>query len=196
MPLSQVHVRDAVPEDAFALLDAWFESLGAAADLDEAPRAQQVAAAVARILAEPAERLVVGVVDDEVAGMAYFRRAALTPIHDDDAVHVSHLHVRRAFRRRGVSKALLSEAAQWSEEKDSRHVMVIAGSRSRDFHRFLARLGLTQVAVVRGSTTASLRLRLAAAQASAGTAPVLVTRRSLGRRRAGRQGVAAAPGSS
>jgi GNAT superfamily N-acetyltransferase len=87
---------------------------------------------------------VVGIVDDEVAGMAYFRRAALTPIHDDDAVHVSHLHVRRAFRRRGVTKALLGEAALWSEEKDSRHVMVTAASRSRDFHRFLARLGLTR----------------------------------------------------
>jgi hypothetical protein len=95
-----------------------------------------------------------------------------------------------------VTKALLGEAALWSEEKDSRHVMVTAASRSRDFHRFLARLGLTQVALVRGSTTASLRLRLAAAQASAGTAPVLVTRRTLGRRRAGRHGVAAVPGSS
>jgi GNAT superfamily N-acetyltransferase len=181
---SPVNVRDALPEDASGLLDAWFESCGGSANADEAPRGQQVVAAVARILAEPAERLVVGVVDDQVAGVAYLRRAAITPIHDDDAVHVSHLYVRRAFRRRGVTKALLGEAALWSEEKDSRHVMVMAAARSRDFHRFLARLGLAQVAVVRGSTTANLRMRLAAAQTSSGVAPVVVTRRSLRRRRA------------
>ena len=99
-----VLVRDAVPEDAPALLEAWAESLGDRVDQAEAPT--DVPAAVARILAEPSERLVVAETEGEVAGHAYLRRAPITPLHDDDAVHIGHLHVRRHFRRRGVGKAL------------------------------------------------------------------------------------------
>jgi GNAT superfamily N-acetyltransferase len=191
-----VEVRDATPEDAPALLDAWFESTrGAAAPL-ESPANSQVGAAVARILAEPTERLLVGVVEGEIAGLAYLRRAALSPILDDDAIHVSHLQVRRPFRRRGVGKALLGEAALWGEEKDSKHMLVTVPALSRDCNRFLARLGLTRVAIARGSTIASLRLKLAAAQTSATAAPVVASRRSMRRRRAVRQSVAAAAAST
>ena len=180
-----VQVRDAVPGDAPALLEAWTESLGDRVDQAEVPA--DVAAAVSRILAEPSERLVVAETEGEVAGLAYLRRAPITPLHDEDAVHVGHLHVRHAFRRRGVGKALLGEAALWAEEKDSGHILATAVATSRDCNRFMARLGLAQVAVVRASTVASLRLKLAAAQTSPATAPVVATRRSLRRRRAVRQ---------
>lgn len=182
-----VQVRDATPEDAPALLDAWVESMGERARSVDAPAQGDVAAAVARILVEPAERMLVGLSSGEVAGMAYVRRAPITPIHNEDAVHVNHLHVRRAFRRRGVGKALLGEAALWAEEKDTRHVLTTAAATARDCNRFLARLGLTQVGVVRAATVANLRLKLAAAQTSSAAAPVVAARRSLLRRRAVRE---------
>jgi GNAT superfamily N-acetyltransferase len=187
-----IEVRDAMPADAPSLLDAWFESLGGTTAPLEPPAGSQVSAAVARILADPTERLLVAVVESEVAGFAFLRRAPISPILDDDAVHVSHLQVRRYFRRRGVGKALLGEAALWGEEKDSKHLLVTVPALSRDCNRFLARLGLTRVAVVRGSTIASLRLKLAAAQTSVAAAPVVASRRSMRRRRALRQSVAAA----
>ena len=187
-----VEVRDAMPADAAALLEAWFESTGGTTAPLETPGDSQVSAAVARILAEPTERLLIAVVEGEIAGFAFLRRAAISPILDDDAVHVSHLQVRRSCRRRGVGKALLGEAALWGEEKDSKHMLVTIAALSRDGNRFLARLGLSRVAVVRGSTIASLRLKLAAAQTSVAAAPVVASRRSMRRRRALRQSVAAA----
>ena len=183
-----VEVRDAIPEDAPALLDAWQESVGDRTKAPDAPEDSTVASAVARTLTDPAERLLVGVSGGDVAGMAYVRRAPLTPIHDEDAVHIHHLHVRREFRRRGVGKALLGEAALWADEKDSRHVVATAAATARDCNRFLARLGLTQIAVVRATTVANLRLKLAAAQTSSAAAPVVAARKSLLRRRAIREG--------
>ena len=183
-----VEVRDATPDDAPALLDTWQESLGDPTKALDAPPDSAVAAAVARILADPAERLLVGVSGSEIAGMAYVRRAPLTPIHDEDAVHIHHLHVRRDFRHRGVGKALLGEAALWADEKDTRNVVATAAATARDCHRFLARLGLTQVAVVRATTVANLRIKLAAAQTASAAAPVVAARRSLLRRRAIREG--------
>jgi GNAT superfamily N-acetyltransferase len=178
-----VFVRDADPEDAPALLEAWAESVGdKGGDRLEPP--SDVAAAVARIRTDPVERLVVGLSDGQIAGVAHLRRAPITPIHDEDAVHVAHLHVRKNFRGRGVGKALLGEAALWAEEKDSKHVMTVAAANARDCNRFLARLGLAQVAVVRASSVSSLRLKLAAAQTSSAVAPVVASRRSLHRRRA------------
>ena len=181
-----VQVRDATPEDVPALVDTWVESMGERGAV-EVPSRQEVTAAVARTLAEPSERLLVGVSGGKVAGMAHLRRAPLTPIHDEDAVHVNHLHVRRAFRRRGVGEALLSEATLWADEKDSGHIMTMAPATARDGNRFLARLGLAPVAVVRGTTVPQLRLKLAAAQTSSAAAPTVAARRSALRRRAVRQ---------
>jgi hypothetical protein len=48
----------------------------------------------------------------------------------------------------------------WAEEKDSSHVLVAASATSRDTNRFMARLGLGQVALMRIAAVPTLRSRL------------------------------------
>ena len=113
-----------------------------------------------RLETDPSERLLVAVIDGAPVGVAHLRRAPISPIHEEDAVHLGYLHVLSDFRRRGVGKALLETAADWADEKDSKHVVAYVAAAARDSNRFLARLGLGQVAVVRASTVASLRCEL------------------------------------
>ncbi len=169
-------VRDAVPEDAQALLDIW-------RDFNSDPQGrlgcdvQEVEAAVARLETEPSERLVVALADDHPIGVAHLRRAALSPIHGEDAIHVGYLHVLSGHRRRGVGKALLETAADWAEEKDTKKVVAVIGVNLRDANRFLTRLGMSQVAVVRATTVGSLRAKLAGAPTRSVTSAVVRARR-------------------
>jgi GNAT superfamily N-acetyltransferase len=161
MTRGSVLVRDAVPEDAQALLAIWtdFTAVSERIMLDEDSCAE-TERAVMRLDTDPSERLLVAVVDDEPVGVVHLRRAPISPIHEEDAVHVGYLHVLSEFRRRGVGKQLLEAAADWAEEKDSKHIVASVAATARDSNRFLARLGLGQVAVVRASTVASLRSKL------------------------------------
>jgi len=101
----QIVVRDAIPEDAAALLSLWNEA--PAGDHTDRPDRHtlspdpDVGAAVARVAADPTERLLVAVIDDEVCGAVHLRRAPITPIHDEDAIHVDHLHVASPCDARG-----------------------------------------------------------------------------------------------
>jgi GNAT superfamily N-acetyltransferase len=169
-------VRDAVPEDAEALLDIWLD-FSTGGDPRQICDAQEVERSVLRLETEPSERLVVAVVDDRPVGVAHFRRAAISPIHGEDAVHVGYLHVLSGHRRRGVGKALLEEAADWAEEKDTKHVVAVVGANIREANRFLARLGMGQVAVVRATTVGSLRNKLAGAPGKSVTSAVIAARR-------------------
>ena len=184
-----VQVRDATPEDAEALLAIWADFSKRNHAMPE-PLEVQTAAAVARIVADPDERLVVAVADEEVAGAAHLRRAPISPIFNDTAIHVSHLHVLDACRRRGVGRALMEAAVTWAEEKETGHLVAAASASSRDANRFMARLGLAQIAVVRGATVPAVRAKLpveAAAfaqvtsRSSRAVGQVLAHRRSLRR---------------
>ena len=190
---SPVGIRDAAPEDAAALVEVW-GALARAAPPGRGRRArarQEAAAAIARIAADPDQRLVVARIDD--AGRrrrAPDARARCRPVHSDTAVYVMHLQVLEGFRRHGVGRALLEATVTWAEEKDTAHVVAAASVASRDANRFMARLGLGQVAVVRGATVAALRAKLPVeppAAARVGTrshrnvGQVLAQRRSLRR---------------
>ena len=155
-----VLVRDATPDDKDALVDVW-----APADRtpqDDAKAHQDAAASLARIAADPDQRLLVGVLEGEVAGAVHLARAPLTPIDSASAVFVLHLHVMEGHRRHGVGHALLEATVSWAEEKDSLHVVAAASAASRDANRFMARLGLAPIATVRGATVAALRAKLPA----------------------------------
>lgn len=154
-----VEVRDATPEDAEALLAIWADFSKRVHPSPE-PLEVQTAAAVARIVADPDERLIVAVADDAVVGAAHLRRAPISPIFNDTAIHVSHLHVLDACRRRGVGRALMEASVTWAEEKETGHLVAAASANSRDANRFLARLGLAQIAVVRGATVPAVRSKL------------------------------------
>ena len=164
MTRGPVTVRDARPSDALALQAIWQDFTaddvrGHGAD----PSCAETERAVIRLETDPTERLLVAVIDGEPVGVAHLRRAPVSPIHDEDAVHVGYLHVLSGFRRRGVGKHLLEAAADWADEKDSKHIVASVAAAARDANRFLARLGLGQVAIVRASTVAGLRGKLSGA---------------------------------
>lgn len=165
MSRGPVEIRDAVPADAPALVAMWagFGSFDRAGR--EKVSREEAARAVHRLQADPTERLLVAVLGDEPVGLTHLRRAPVSPISEEDAVHVGYLHVLSAYRRRGIGKQLLEAAADWAEEKDSKHIVASVAANSRDSHRFLARLGLAQVAVVRAASVAGLRSKLAPAPA-------------------------------
>lgn len=161
MPRTHPIVRDAVPDDAEALLSIWTE---VATDPLRQPRSSsdvdEVRRAVRRIDNDPGQRLVVAISGDEPVGVAHLRRAPVSPIHEEDAVHVGYLHVLSRFRRRGLGKHMMETAAQWAEEQGSQHIVASVGASARESNRFLARLGMSQVAVVRATTVTALRSKL------------------------------------
>ncbi len=161
MVRSAVNICDASPDDAEALVAVWGGLVGRTAEGEATPHAiQEAAAAIARIAADPDQRLLVARIEDQVAGAVHLARAPLSPVHHDTAVYVMHLQVIESFRRHGVGRALMEATVTWAEEKDTAHVVAAAASASRDANRFMARLGLSQIAVVRGATVASLRAKL------------------------------------
>lgn len=161
MVRSAVNICDASPDDAEALVAVWAGLTGRTPEGEATPHAlQEAAAAIARIAADPDQRLLVARIEDQVAGAVHLARAPLSPVHHDAAVYVMHLQVIESLRRHGVGRALMEATVTWAEEKDTAHVVAAAASASRDANRFMARLGLSQIAVVRGATVASLRAKL------------------------------------
>lgn len=161
MPRSHPIVRDAVPDDAAALLSIWTDFTSVpprqprpSTDVDE------VSTSVRRITEDPLQRLVVAVAGGEPVGVAHLRRAPVSPIHSEDAVHVGYLHVLSKFRRRGLGKQLMETAADWAEELGTQHIVASVAATARESNRFLARLGMSQVAVVRASTVTALKGKL------------------------------------
>jgi GNAT superfamily N-acetyltransferase len=149
-------VRDAAPEDADALREVF---AGAAGPVPEETPGE-AAAAVARIALDPDQRLLVAVLEGRVVGAVHLVRAALSPLQSATAIHVLHLHVLDDARRHGVGTALMEATVSWAEEKDTSHVLAAATVGSRDANRFMARLGLGQVAVLRAASVATLRAKL------------------------------------
>ena len=153
---SAVTVRDADLGDVEALR---FVMAGAAGPIvDETPG--EADSAVARINADPDQRLLVALLDGQVAGAAHLVRASVSPLQSAQAVHILHLHVLDECRRRGVGTALMEATVAWAEEKDTSHVVAAANVGSRDANRFMARLGLSQLAIVRAAPVAALRAKL------------------------------------
>ena len=155
-----LEIRDACPEDAAALLELWSEVGGRGAEQPNPRPLEDAIAALAQVAADPDERVVVGLHEGVVVAAIHLRRAAMSPLHTDMAVHSSYLIVRPENRKHGFARALLDAAVTWAEDKDVVHITAITASNSRDTNRFLARLGLATVASVRAANTGMLRRKL------------------------------------
>ncbi len=199
MPRAPVLVRTAEPSDADDLVAVWTaaaEDMGAqdcSLEVERQlgdgllpPQVTEAAAAIARIAADPAERLLVAEAEGRMVGAVHLRRGPVSPIQMLEAVHLSHLHVLPDSRRRGVASALISAATAWAEDKDSTHLLATSPSSTRDTHRFLARLGFGQIAVVRAAPVPALRARFAGAAAGSRDTGRLIARRRTLRRRSAR----------
>lgn len=196
MNRSPVTVREAAPQDASVLIDLLCEVdvsaprtasttavlVDSAADA-EAAAVSEARAAVARTAADPDERLVVGVVDDVVVGVAHLRRSPVSPVRVQESVHVTALCVAAEHRGKGVATALVSVATAWAEDKDAPFVVMAMPARDREANRYVTRLGFSQVAIVRVAATEALRGRFAGmAAGSRDTGRMIAVRKTLRRR--------------
>ena len=89
------------------------------------------------------------VFDDEIGAIVRF-----------PALQISHLVVDKAFRRRGIGRALLSACVHLAEQRGVEHVVASAVTTSRDANRYLARLGFAPLVVRRIAPTSVLRRSL------------------------------------
>lgn len=109
---------------------------------------------------EPEASVVVARLDGEVVGAAYLHRTWVAPLAGAHTLEVNLLAVDPVHTRRGIGRALLEAAVSRAEELGIDDVVVVGAPANREAHRFLARLGLTTVAVVRTAPVAALRTRL------------------------------------
>lgn len=112
--------------------------------------------------------VLVAEVDGSVAGAVYLTRSLAAPVGGAEALQVGLLAVAPGRTRRGVGRALMEAALARAEALGLENVLAASGPGDRETNRFLARLGLNQVVVVRGATVAALRARLRADPAPTG----------------------------
>lgn len=184
MARTGVRVRPAVAADAAVLARLWGEYDTQRRLRLAPPTADEAERAVARIAVSSEESIWVAELAGEIVGAVHARRTSVSPLHDDDSVHVSHLFVLDEYRRRGAGRALLSAVAAWAEEKDVARALVAVPSMARSANRFLACLGVVPAATIRTAPMQLLRQRLNQSDsADVGHVPARQARRVLLRRR-------------
>ncbi len=151
-----VDVRDLGPQDGPALERLWRDLPHS----DAAVTRDLAEVVLSALEEEPGSRVVVAEVDGEVVGTAYLRPGRMSPLVGDRTLHVSHLQVDESTTRAGVGRALVDAALAHAEHTGLENLLVAGGVNDRETNRFLARLGLAQVAVLRGATVAALRARM------------------------------------
>lgn len=160
MPRCPVTVRDAHPHDALALLELWRQQLPPVLEVPDGTPEDVATRAIWRVEEDPTSRIVVAEVAGEVAGAAYLATSQLSPLLPTRAVTISHLQVAESEARQGVGRSLVEAALAWAEAEQVDSVLAFSPANDRSANRYLARLGMGQVGVLRGSTTAALRARM------------------------------------
>lgn len=188
-----VVLRDAVPEDAADLVRLW-RDCAADSEIDGSeafsaqswfrePEVAEAAAALELTLSEPTTRIIVALVEGEVVGATVCRLGTVTPITLDRILLVTDIQVTPAHRRRNVAATLLSAAASYGEENDCEVVVAAIPLMAKEPHRYLTKIGFTQIAAVRAIQASKLRSRLSTkATHSKDTGKLIAVRRTLRRR--------------
>lgn len=127
--------------------------------------AEHVSQRLKEILAEP-DRVLLVAVDDAgaIVGLLAARRDSIGAIDLTPVLHVSHLMVLPAQRRRGIGRQLLAAVVQLADESGIEHVLATAAAGSREGNRYLARLGFAPLVVHRIAPTSVLRRTLGLAE--------------------------------
>lgn len=185
-------VREAELEDAAALIDIWDKSntvdydsydSETAAGIRRKPTVAEAADALSEQMADPDRRVLVAVRDGDVVGAIAFSRQLLSVIQTDKVIVVTDLHVAPRHRRRLIASTLLSAGVRWAQDTDCEVMMAVSPADSRDANRFLNRVGLGQVAVVRAAQVSALHARFAGiATSSKVTGRLIALRRTMRRR--------------
>jgi predicted N-acetyltransferase YhbS len=155
-----VLVRDATEADAPALCRLWEEFLYRPGSDQSASPDEIARKAVVRIEGDPTSRILVAERESEVVGCAILRMIQVSPFYDDPVLRVSHLQVDPAHSRQGAGRSLVEAALSWAEQQGTEGILVASPVNNRDANRFMARMGLAQVAGMRGAAVTALRARL------------------------------------
>jgi GNAT superfamily N-acetyltransferase len=109
-----------------------------------------------------ADRVLLVAADDcgAVVGMLATRKDEVGAIDLTPVLHVTHLMVAPASRRRGIGRALLAGAVHLADEAGVEHLLATAAAGSREGNRYLARLGFGPLVVHRIAATSTLRRSL------------------------------------
>ena len=181
-------VRQAVESDAAELMELWSGLTRRTSSATDA--LAEAREAILRTEESDTERIIVAVHLGSVVGAAHLSVGPLSPITPELVLRVNHLTVDPDLRRRGVGRALMDACVLFAEERGVPSIMAASASNSRDANRFMARLGLAQIACVRVAATASMRAKLplevpgmlrGAPNANRQLGQVLAARRSLRR---------------
>ena len=171
-------VRPARAEDLPAIEEMWGELRETGGRFARAMSDPAAAAAGLTKLIENSDgRLFVAVMDDEPVGLAYVVCQPLVPLQECNAVHIAYIHVRPEHRRRGMGRALVAAVLDYADDIGAEQISVAVDPTLRDASRFFARLGLRPLTMVRSSSSAVLRRRLAADELRADVATDLLERR-------------------
>jgi GNAT superfamily N-acetyltransferase len=95
-----------------------------------------------------------------VVGMLAAKPDSVGAVDFTPVLHVTHMMVDPAHRRRGVGRALLAAAVQLADEQGVEHVLTAAAAGSREGNRYLARIGFAPLVVHRIASTSTLRRSL------------------------------------
>lgn len=194
-----VTLRDAVSDDAAALVTLWAECAAASKDegseaftqqsLWRQPDLDEASAALKLTLDRPDKRVIVAVVEDEIVGATVCDVSTLTPINLTKILLVTEIQVSPRFRRRSVASTLLSAAASHGEDHNCEIVVAAIPVHSREPHRYLTKIGFNQIAVLRAIQSSKLRARLSTkATNSRDTGKLIAVRRTLRRRQGNPRG--------
>lgn len=154
-------VRDAVEADAGDICLLWSDLLMTPGGDSSGRSPEQVAkAGIRRCAGETSCRIIVAELEGRAVGCAYLRLARVSPVHDEQAVQVSHLQSVDGAERAAIDRALIEAALSWAEQAGATTVLSATGAHDREANRTLARMGLAQVVVLRGATVAALRAKL------------------------------------
>lgn len=186
-------LRDAVRDDAAALVALWSECVGASQDegseaftqqaLWRQPGIAEAAAALELSLSRPDKRIIVALVDEEIVGATVCDISTLTPINLTKVLLVTEIQVSPRFRRRSVASTLLSAASTYGEDHNCEIVVAAIPAHAREPHRYLTKIGFNQIAVLRAIQASKLRSRLSTkATNSRDTGRLIAVRRTLRRR--------------
>ncbi len=126
------------------------------------PDLDHLATRLTAILSEASRTLLVATDDQTggVVGLLVTKMDEIGAIDLTPAVHVTHLLVAPAHRRRGVGRTLLAAAVHLADERGVDRVLATAASGSREANRYLSRLGFAPLVVHRVASTAALRRSL------------------------------------
>lgn len=187
MSRTPVTVRCADLDDVPVLREIWLDVLRPG-DRDE--QLNDVRSIVEACRDDDDRRIAVALYDGEVAGAVYLEASTLTPLNLEPTVLTVSPHVLPRFRRKGVGSVLIEAATQFAEKRDIATVASAAHASSRDANRFMARLALSPQATLRAASTAAVRAKLSARNATSRPRRSRQVDRVLAARRLGREHMA------